>query len=351
MWLHVVKIYNYTHAVNVSIGLIGGGNITATHARAVRAVAGADVAAIYGTNIEKVRRLSHEHGGEAYAELDAFLAHRPMDIVIVGSPSGVHAAHGIASARQGLHVLVEKPIDIKTERADALIAEAEKAGIKLGVIFQDRLKPGIRRIKEFVDRRTLGSPILADARVKWYRPPEYYANSRWRGTWSLDGGAALINQGTHTVDLVLWLFGDVTRVQAVLKTKLHTIEAEDTLAALLEFESGALGVLQAATSVYPGYPRRIELTGSEGTMILEQDRLIEVRLRHNKSASVFTESMDENPSPSSPIVSDHRAHQAVLEDFIRAIETNSRPVCDGHEGRRSLALIESIYKSCSATTY
>jgi len=121
-------------------------------------------------------------------------------------------------------------------------------------------------------------------------------------------------------------------VQAAMKTKLHTIEAEDTLAALLEFESGALGVLQAATSIYPGYPRRIELTGSEGTMILEQDRLIEIRLRHDESASVFTESMDENPSPSSPVVSDHRAHQAVLEDFIRAIETNSRPYAMGMKG-------------------
>ena len=126
------------------------------------------------------------------------------------------------------------------------------------------------------------------------------------------------------------------------------IEAEDTLAALLEFESGALGVMQAATSIYPGYPRRIELTGSEGTLILEQDHLIEIRLRHEE-VSIFAERMDENASPSSPVVSDHRAHQAVLEDFIRSIETNSRPVCDGREGRRSLALIESIYKSCCAT--
>jgi len=339
--------HNYTHDV-ISIGLIGGGNITDTHARAVQAVPDASIAAICGTNIQKVRCLTGEHGGEAYTDLDAFLAHRPMDIVIVGSPSGVHATHGIAAARQGLHVLVEKPIDINTARADALIVEAEKAGVKLGVIFQDRLKPGIRRTKELVERGTLGSPILADARVKWYRPPEYYANSRWRGAWSLDGGAALINQGVHTVDLLLWLFGEVRHVQAAMRTKLHTIEAEDTLAAILEFESGALGVLQAATSIYPGYPRRIELTGSEGTMILEQDRLIEIRLRHDEPASIFAESMDENPSPSSPVVSDHRAHQAVLEDFIRAIETNSRPVCDGREGRRSLALIESIYKSCSA---
>jgi predicted dehydrogenase len=331
--------------MTVSIGLIGGGNITDTHARAVRAVSGAEVAAIYGTNQEKVQRLSEEHGGAAYTDLDLFLAHRPMDMVVVGSPSGLHAAHGIAAVRNGLHVLVEKPIDIKTERADALIAEADKASVKLAVIFQDRLKPGIRRLKEFIDRGALGTPILADARVKWYRPPEYYAGSRWRGTWSLDGGAALINQGIHTVDVLLWLFGDVARVQAVRKTMLHKIEGEDTLAALLEFKNGALGVLQAATSIYPGYPRRIEFTGSEGTMILEQDRLIEARLRNDRAASVFTETMDENPSSSSPIVSDHRAHQAVLEDFIRAIATNSRPACDGYEGRRSLALIEDIYNS------
>lgn len=331
--------------MNISIGLIGGGNISDTHARAVRAVAGASVAAIYGTNIVKVRRLAGEYGGRAYAELDAFLAHRPMDMVIIGNPSGVHAAHGIAAVQRGLHVLVEKPIDINTSRASALIEEAQKAGVKLGVIFQDRLKPGIRQLKELVNRGALGSPILADARVKWYRTPEYYSNSLWRGTHALDGGAALINQGIHTVDLLLWLLGGVRRVQAAKRTSLHTIEGEDTLAALLEFENGALGVLQTATSIFPGYPRRIELTGSEGTAILEHDRLIEVRLRGEESASAFTESLDQNPSSSSPVVSDYRAHQAVLEDFIRAIESNSRPACDGSEGLRSLALIESIYSA------
>src|SRR5215475_8688674 len=337
--------------MNISIGLIGGGNITDTHARAVRAVPGASLAAIYGTNAGKVRRLAGEYGGQVYAELDAFLAHRPMDIVIIGSPSGVHAAHGIAAVRRGLHVLVEKPIDIDTSRAGALIEEAEKAGAKLGVIFQDRLKPGIQRMKELADRGALGSPILADARVKWYRPPEYYSDSSWRGTHALDGGAALINQGIHTVDLLLRLLGDVRRVQAAMRTSLHTIEGEDTLAALLEFENGALGVLQTATSIFPGYPRRIELTGSGGTAIIEHDSLVEVRLRRGGPAPPLTESLDQNPSPSSPVVSDHRAHQAIFEDFIRAVETNSRPACDGSDGLRSLALIESIYKSCSKVKF
>lgn len=332
--------------MTIRIGLIGGGNITDTHARAARAIPGVEIVAIYGTNVDKVRRLCHEHGGTPCSDFEAFLEHRPMDLVAIGSPSGLHATHGIAAARRGLHVLVEKPIDITTERADALIAETEKSGVKLGVFFQDRFKPDICRLKRLIDSGALGTPILADARVKWYRPPEYYAQSRWRGTLALDGGGALINQGVHTVDLLLWLFGDVVAVQARMATALHAIEAEDTLVALLEFANGALGVLQAATSAYPGYPRRLELTGTEGTLILEQDRLIGAHLRNSHPDLPGSGNSDQDERASSPVVSDARGHQAVLEDFIRAMGNNSRPACDGREARRSLALVEAIYAAC-----
>jgi len=328
------------------IGLIGGGNISETHARAARGLPGVEIAAIYGTNAEKVARLSREHGGKPYSDFDQFLDHRPMDLVAVGSPSAMHATQGIAAARRGLHVLTEKPIDITTERADALISEADKAGIKLGVFFQDRCKPDILRVKKAVYEGVLGRPILADARVKWYRPPDYYAKSRWRGTRALDGGGALINQAVHTVDLMLWLFGDVESVQASSKTALHPIEVEDTLVALLEFANGALGVLQAATSVYPGYPRRLELTGTEGTLIVEQDRLLAADLRNPTEVLLRGGNADLNRSADSPIVSDARGHEAVLEDFLESIESNTKPRCDGHEGRRSLALMEAIYEAC-----
>jgi predicted dehydrogenase len=328
------------------IGLIGGGNITETHARAARALPGIEIAAIYGTNEGKVARLCREHGGKPYSDLDQFLAHRPMELVAIGSPSGLHAAQGIAAAQRGLHVLTEKPIDISTEWADALIAAADRAGVKLGVFFQDRCKPDILRVKKAVDAGALGRLILADARVKWYRPPDYYSNSRWRGTRALDGGGALINQAVHTVDLLLWLFGDVVSVQATRKALLHPIETEDTLVALLEFANGALGVLQAATSVYPGYPRRLELTGSEGTLIIEQDRLLAADLRNPVEDLLRGGKADENLSESSPVVSDVRGHQAVLEDFLQAIQTNATPRCDGREGRRSLALVEDIYAAC-----
>ena len=326
------------------IGLVGGGNITETHARAARAIPGVEIAAIHGTNAERVARLCREHGGTSYQDFDAFLKHRPMELVILGSPSGLHAAQGIAAARQGLHVLTEKPIEISTARADALIGAAKQSSVRLGVIFQDRMKPHIRQLKNWVEQGVLGKLLFVDARVKWYRPPEYYLNSRWRGTLALDGGGALINQGVHTADLLLWLLGDVARVQARTARQLHKIEAEDTAVAMLEFASGALGILQATTAAYPGYPRRVEITGTEGTVILEHDRIIAANLR-TAPAAFETAALDENQSASTAVVSDFRGHQAVIEDFLQAIRENRNPACDGIEGRRSLALIESIYRA------
>src|SRR6267378_5880434 len=324
------------------IGLIGGGNITETHARAAHAIPGAEISAIHGTNAEKIARLCREHGGTPYQDLDAFLRHRPMELVIIGSPSGLHAAQGIAAARHGLHVLTEKPIEINIARADALIEAAKQSKVQLGVIFQDRRKPHICQLKKWIDQGLLGKILFVDARVKWYRPPEYYAGSRWRGTLALDGGGALINQGVHTVDLLLWLLGDVVRVQARTATQLHKIEAEDTAAAILEFSSGALGIFHATTAAYPGYPRRVEISGTEGSVVLEHDHIIAANLR-STPAAVESAALDENQSASSAAVTDFRGHQAVLEDFLQAIQQNRAPSCDGAEGRRSVTLIESIY--------
>jgi len=328
----------------MKIGLIGGGNISNTHARAARAIAGVEVTAVYGANKNKVDQLSRDWGATAYSDFETFLGHPSMEMVIIGGPSGLHASQGIAAAHHGLHVLVEKPIDISTERADALIAECSKAEVKLGVIFQDRFKPDICRLRQFIQDGALGRPLLADARVKWYRPPEYYRDSRWRGTWALDGGGALMNQGVHTVDLLLWLMGDIKNIKANTRTMLHEIETEDTALALLEFSSGALGVLQATTAAYPGYPRRVEITGSEGTVILEHDSIVSADLRKKPEGLISENMRDQNPSASSPLVSDVRGHQRAIEDFIRAIREDGKPRCDGTDGRRSLAVIEEIYR-------
>lgn len=331
------------------IGIIGGGNISDTHARAAREIDGVEVAAVYGNNQDKAARLAKLYGGEAYGDLESFLKHRPLDMVMIGSPSGLHAEQGIAAARRGLHVLVEKPIDITTERADLLISECERAGVKLGVCFQDRVAPDTARLKQIVDAGRLGKPILVSGRVKWYRPPEYYRDSRWRGTSELDGGGALINQGVHTVDLLLWLMGDVARVNAKAITALHDVEVEDTVVATLQFTNGAIGTLEAATSAYPGYRRRIELTGSEGTLILEDNQIVAADLRTPGEDLLMSKAGPKegstNASATSPVVSDVSGHKRILEDFLRAIETNGKPACDGHEGRRSIELVQAIYES------
>jgi UDP-N-acetyl-2-amino-2-deoxyglucuronate dehydrogenase len=327
------------------IGLIGSGNITLTHARSASAISNVQISAIYGSNPQTVARLATEHQAKPYSDFAAFLTHKPMDMVILGTPSGLHAQQGIAAAEHGLHVLTEKPIDITTKNADALIAAADKSNVKLAVIFQDRLKPNILRLKQWLDRGLLGKPLLVDARVKWYRPPDYYSSSKWRGTFALDGGGALINQAIHTVDLLLYLLGDVARVQARTATVLHKIEAEDTAVATLEFASGAVGTLQATTAAYPGYPRRLEITGTEGTLILEHDRITTADLRNPPPDLASLTAGDSNQSASSAAVTDISGHKAILEDFLHAIATNTQPICNGREGRRSLALVESIYSS------
>ncbi len=329
----------------IQVGILGGGSISETHARAVQQTEGAEITAVYGQNHQKAARLSKLYGGRVYESLRSFLDHRPMDMVVIGSPSGLHAEHGIAAARHGLHVLVEKPLDVNLDRANALITECELAGVKLGVFFQDRVAPGIRKLKELIDAGRLGKLILVSARVKWYRPPEYYSSSLWRGTWELDGGGALINQGVHTLDLLLWLLGSVERVYAKAITALHQIETEDTVVATLEFVRGAIGTLEAGTSIYPGYARRLEVTGSEGTLILEHDRIIAADLRRPLEEEGLGAIEDTNPSATSPVVSDVRGHQRILEDFLLAIAKDGKPLCDGHEGRRSLELVQAIYQS------
>jgi UDP-N-acetyl-2-amino-2-deoxyglucuronate dehydrogenase len=331
--------------VSLHLGILGGGNISQTHACAALEIEGVKISAVWGQNVEKTRRLADLAAAACYQDLEAFLSHRPMDAVLIGSPSGLHAAHGIAAARRGLHVLVEKPIDISTECADALIGACESAGVKLGVFFQDRAATDILKLKRVVDAGVLGKPILVSSAVRWYRPPEYYKNSRWRGTWALDGGGALMNQGIHTVDLLLWLFGEVSSVWARAITALHKIEVDDTVVASFEFSSGAVGNLEAATSAYPGFSRRIEMTWSQGTITVENDRILSVDLLTPIEGLCGGQFKPEDERATSPVVSDTRGHRAIIEDFVQAIAYGGAPICDGHQARRSVQLVSAIYES------
>ena len=203
-----------------------------------------------------------------------------------------------------------------------------------------------------VDAGVLGRPILASGRVKWYRPPEYYGGSRWRGTFALDGGGALINQAIHTLDVLLHLWGPIASVDARAGTQLHAIEVEDTVVATLQFANGALGVFEASTAVYPGYARRVELTGANGTLTIEHDQSGRRRSQGARRALSRRRLAARRPgaaaNAASPTVSDATPHRRIIEDFLEAIRTSRAPACDGAEGRRSVDVIEAIYASARA---
>lgn len=329
------------------IGILGGGNISDTHARAAAAIPGVKVVAVCGTDENRLRKLAAAHGATPYTDLQAFLRHRPMEIVAIGSPSGVHGEQVEAAAAHGLHVLCEKPLEITTARIDRAIAAVERAGVKLGVFFQDRCTPDFVQLADEMARGELGRPLLAEARVKWYRPPEYYSASRWRGTWALDGGGAVMNQAIHTVDLLLWLLGDIRRVYAKTLTALHAIEVEDTAVAVFEFVNGAVATFEATTAAWPGYDRRVAITGSNGTVVIEGGRVVRRDLRGTDGASTGAgpETGRTTASAASPVVADASAHRRVFEDFFEALDTGRAPRVDGREGRRSVAVIEAMYES------
>ncbi len=336
-------------AHRVKVGILGAGNISDTHARAALGIPGVEIAAVCGTNREKAERMAAKYGGAAYDDLNRFLDDG-LDIVAIGTPSGVHAEQAVAAIQRGLHVLCEKPLDVTTKKVDGVIEAAGRKGVKVGVFFQDRLKPDIASMKDMIVSGKLGKPIFIAGHVRWYRPPEYYATSKWRGSWALDGGGALMNQAIHTVDVLQWLFGPVARVGGRTGTLLHSIKTEDTAGAVLEFENGALGIIEATTSSYPGYARKVDVSGSEGTLILDGDKLAAVDLKGSApSKTAPAEPPPENAA--SATVSDAVPHQRIFEDFIRAIQSNGTPACDAREARPSVAIIEAIYRSAKSGAF
>lgn len=232
----------------INYALIGAGYIGERHAAAIAGTEGARLAVVASDNELQAQTLAKRYGADWTTDYRIALARSDVDAVSICTPSGFHAEPAIAALDAGKHVLVEKPMDIHVNKADQMIAAAERAKRNLAVVFQKRFNPAMRFVKESIERGKLGRITLAEATLKWYRTPSYFTGSPWRGTWAMDGGGALMNQGIHFVDLLLWLVGDVAEVSAAASTLYHAIETEDTLVANLRFENGALGVIQATTA-------------------------------------------------------------------------------------------------------
>ncbi len=338
-------------ALAIGFGIIGCGMIAKFHARAIAEIAGVKLVACYNRTAPKAEALAEEFGGQAYTDLDAMLARDDLQIVTVCSPSGAHMEPTVAAACAGKHVIVEKPLDVTLERCDAMIRACDEAGVKLATIFPSRFHRSSQLLKQAVEAGRFGKLTLGDAYVKWFRTQQYYDSGAWRGTWQFDGGGALMNQAIHSVDLLLWLMGDVVEVSAYTTRLAHErIEVEDVATATLRFKSGALGVIEATTAAYPGTLKKIEIAGSHGMAILEEEDIIkwefaeaietDQRLREEMQGRTKT-----GGGAADPAAIGHQAHAALFRSFLAALEEKTPPAIDGREGRRSVELILAIYES------
>ena len=254
-------------------GIVGAGVIAAMHADAIATLPGARLVAVTDVAAGAAAAFAAARGCAAEPDLDALLARDDVDVVCVCVPSGLHAEVGVRAAKAGKHLVVEKPIDVTLEAADRLIEAARAAGVALTVISQHRFDPGLIELKRLLGDGALGRLVLGEASTKWYRTQAYYDSAGWRGTWAMDGGS-LMNQGIHYVDLLRWCMGPVTEVTAVCATQAHQIEVEDTALAIVRFGSGARRHDPVEHGRLPGFPQRLEITGTEGTVIIEDGQIV-----------------------------------------------------------------------------
>lgn len=270
-----------------------------------------------------------------------------VDVVCICTPSGQHAVQVLEAARAGKHALVEKPLAMTPGDADTMISACERAGVKLGVALQRRAEMPFRQVREAVEAGDLGDIMLGSVTVPYYRPQEYYDQASWRGTVDLDGGA-LMNQGIHLVDLLLWYMGDPVSVAATASTLGHDMEAEDVVGATLRFVSGAVATVTATTVAAPGFPHVIEVYGKEGGIQVEGETVRRWELTDRSARTVARpKTGKENAAGAGvdPRGISGEGHAEIYRDFINAVREDRPPLVNGREGRRSLAVVSKIYAS------
>ncbi|CAM4195206.1 Gfo/Idh/MocA family protein [Zobellia nedashkovskayae] len=327
----------------IGVGIIGTGSIVHTYIKCLSEMDGVRIVGLCTKSTDRVEQVTAEFGLPVYSDYGSFLALPEIDLVCICNESGKHSEAIEAAAMANKHVLSEKPLEVTTEKIDALIALCDKQRVLLGCVLQNRCSTDYRRAEEAVKSGKLGKLLMGNASINWYRSEAYYANSNWRGTIELDGGAAFINQGIHTVDLLINLMGPAVSVFANVQTRVHKIEGEDVGAALINYENGAIGTITAGTALYPGYPERIEVYGEKGSIIMEGGIINSWNIRDEETPKLSTESLGSGAAD--PTAIGHQNHKVVLQDMVEAIRYNKKPMVNGEEARKSVALINAIYES------
>ncbi|MEM6391418.1 MAG: Gfo/Idh/MocA family oxidoreductase [Planctomycetota bacterium] len=341
-------------------GIIGTGAIGGVHAEAIGTLVDAELVGVAGRSAERVARFAEEHHTQAFGSVDELASDPRVEIVTVATPSGFHIEPAMQAIGAGKHVVIEKPMEVTAERIDTLIDAADRQGVTLAAILNRRYHPAMEELKGAVEAGRFGRLTSASVYVKWHRNQAYYDSADWRGTWALDGGGALMNQSIHAIDALLYLAGPVRSVQARTACLAHErIEVEDIGAAVLEFESGALGVIEGATCAWSaaGHPVRVQLAGTDGSAFLADEQF---------EVWSFREALDSDEAVRSGLMSssavgggagrgandpkgiDCHQHARNFAEVVAAIREGREPTTCAREARKSVALIEAVYRSAGA---
>jgi UDP-N-acetyl-2-amino-2-deoxyglucuronate dehydrogenase len=335
-----MKIWNF--------GIIGAGLIADFHAKAIQNLKNARLNGICGTNNGKVRNLAEKYGCRPFSDPDEMLRSDDIDIVTIATPSGAHMEPAIRAAEFGKHVICEKPLEISLDRIDKMIKAHSDAGTRLGGIFNYRYNDTLPFLKKAIDNGRFGTITYASVQVPWWRNESYYENS-WHGTLMLDGGGALMNQAIHMIDILQYLMGPVGSIQAYVATLAHKIEVEDTAVAILQFRNKALGVIYGTTASFPGQFRRLEISGTKGTVIQVENsfKVLQFADQTENDNEIFNtfSRIDGGGGVSDPAAIPFEPHARNIAAFISSVEKGTPFEVDGAEARKAVEIILGIYTS------
>ncbi|RNC63048.1 MAG: scyllo-inositol 2-dehydrogenase (NAD(+)) [Candidatus Dichloromethanomonas elyunquensis] len=331
----------------LGFGVIGCGRIAPKHTESIAAIPDAELVAVCDIIPEKAQDFASKYNAQPYLDYQELLKREDIDIVTIATPSGCHAEIGIAAAKAGKHVMVEKPMSMTLQEADLLIKTCREWGVKLGVIHQNRFNQSVKLLRAALEAGRFGKLTHGQASVRWNRNQEYYTQAPWRGTKLQDGGV-LMNQSIHNIDLLQWMLGPVDSVYGYTATALRKIEMEDVAGAVLRFKNGAIGLIEAATTIYPkNIEETLNIFGETGSVIIGGIAVNRVEVWE------FPESEEEKnrifgAQENDPPNIYGYGHRGIIEDMIQAVKTDRLPAVPGEEGRKALEIILAIYQ-CQET--
>lgn len=329
----------------VRFGVVGCGLISKWHITSILELENAELTGVFDNFKEGAEKTAKEYGCKVFDTYEEMLASDEVDVVTICTPSGLHAPLAVKAAEAKKHIIVEKPMAITKEQIADIIKSCNDNGVKICVISQLRFTKAVQFVKKAIADGALGDILLGNLYMKYYRDTDYFAQSKWRGTWELDGGGALMNQGIHGVDLISYLLGPVKSVFGKIQTRLHDIEVEDTAVSYIEYESGAIGTIHATTSVNPGYPRYLEINGTKGTVIIEEDKIKKWDVPDCDIPEELFGTDNGVASHNNPGAFTTEFHKMQIADMIEAISEDKVPMVDMYEGKKAVEIILSIYES------